>query len=102
MAVDAKADIALRLHLRKQIGKVTLAAACYRGKQHQLGALGHGQHRIHHLADGLRLQRQIVFGAVRRASAGKQQAQVVVDFGDRADGGARVVAGGFLLDRNRR
>jgi hypothetical protein len=35
---------------------------------------------------------------VRRAGAGVQQAQVVVDFGDGADGGARVVAGGLLLD----
>jgi hypothetical protein len=43
-----------------------------------------------------------VFRAVRRAGAGVEQAQVVVDFGDGADGRARVVAGGLLLDRDRR
>ena len=39
-----------------------------------------------------------MIGAIRRAGAGVQQAQIVVDFGHRAHGGARVVAGGFLLD----
>ena len=57
---------------------------------------------IDHLRDGLRIERQLVFRAIRRAGAGKQQAQVVVDFGDGADGRARVVAGGLLLDRDRR
>ncbi|EEZ72416.1 hypothetical protein NEICINOT_03347 [Neisseria cinerea ATCC 14685] len=42
-----------------------------------------------------------MFGAIRRADAGVQKAQVIVDFRNRADGGARVVAGGFLLDGNR-
>ena len=41
-----------------------------------------------------------MLGAMRRAGAGKQQAQVVVDFGDGADRGTWVVAGGFLLDGN--
>ena len=40
----------------------------------------------------------------QRGSAGarKQQPQVVVDFGDRADGGARIVRAGLLLDGDRR
>ncbi len=37
-------------------------------------------------------------GAIGRASAGKQQAQVVVNLCHRAHGRARVVAGGFLFD----
>ena len=40
--------------------------------------------------------------AVRRADVGEQQPQVVVDFGDRADGRARIRAGGLLLDGDRR
>ena len=36
------------------------------------------------------------------AGAAEEQAQVVVDLGDRAHGGARVLAGGLLLDRDRR
>ena len=37
-------------------------------------------------------------GAVRRADGGVEQAEVVVDLGDGADGGARAAAGGLLLD----
>jgi hypothetical protein len=40
--------------------------------------------------------------AVRIADAREQQAQVVVDLGDRADGRARVVRRRLLLDRDRR
>ncbi|EFC52357.1 hypothetical protein NEISUBOT_04103 [Neisseria subflava NJ9703] len=42
-----------------------------------------------------------MFGAIRRTDACVQKTQVIVDFRNRADGGARVVAGGFLLDGNR-
>ncbi len=56
------------------------------------------QHGIHHLAHGLRGEVDVVVGAARRAGARVQQAQVVVDFGDRADGGARIVRGRLLLD----
>ncbi len=37
-------------------------------------------------------------GAMRNADGGVEHAQVVVDFGDGADGGARAAVGGFLLD----
>ena len=47
-------------------------------------------------------QRQVVVGAIGRAGAREQQPQVVVDLGHRADGRARVVAGGLLLDGDRR
>ena len=50
----------------------------------------------------MRGQRDAVLRALRIAGAGEQQAQVVVDLGDRADGGARIVAGGLLLDGDRR
>ena len=42
-----------------------------------------------------------VLGAVGVADAREEQAQVVVDLGHRADGGARVVRGRLLLDRDR-
>src|SRR5690606_22090882 len=40
--------------------------------------------------------------AARLADAGVEQAQVVVDLGDGADGRARIVRGRLLLDRDRR
>src|SRR5699024_1406731 len=44
---------------------------------------------------------QATHRAVLDAGAGEQQAQVVVDLGDRADGRARVAVGGLLVDRDR-
>ena len=98
LPIHAKAHIALCLQLHKQLGELALLLARQRAENHQLGVFGQLQHAVHHLADGLGLQRQVMVGTKRRAGAGKQQAQVVVDLGDRADGGARVVAGGLLLD----
>ena len=85
-AINAKAHIALRLHLGKDALKLALALTRHRGQDHQPGVLGQGQHGVNHLADALRLQRQIMLGTIRCAGAGKQQAQVVVNFGHRADG----------------
>ena len=102
LAIHPKADVAQRLHLRKQLGELALFLARHGRQDHQLGVLGQGQHGVHHLAHGLRSQRQAVVGAKRGARAGVQQAQVIVDRGHRAHGGARVVAGGLLLDGNRR
>ena len=100
--VDAESHIALRLHRLEQLDELALAVAHHRREHHQLRLLGQRQHRVDHLADALRLQRQAVVRAVRRAGAGEEQAQVVVDLGDRAHRRARVVAGGLLLDRDRR
>ena len=86
----------------EQLDELALAVARHRGQHHQPRVFGQRQHRIDHLADALRLQRQVVVGAEGRAGAGVEQAQVVVDLGDGADGGARVVAGGLLLDADGR
>jgi hypothetical protein len=102
LAVDAKAHVALRLHLLEQLDELALAIAHDRGEHHQSRPGRQGQRRVDHLADALGLQRQTVVRAVRRAGAGEEQAQVVVDLGDRADGRARVVRGRLLLDRDRR
>ena len=98
LAIDAKAHETLRLHLGKQLQKLAFLFARHWRQDHQPGVKGQCQHRVHHLAHGLALQRQAVLRAVGRAGAGKQQAQVVVNLGDGADGGARVVAGGLLFD----
>ena len=81
---------------------LSLALANKRREQHQATAPGQGQHAVHHLADGLRLEAPMVCGAVRFADPGEEQAQVVVNLRNGAHGGARVVRGGFLFDGNRR
>ena len=101
-AVYPKAHIALRLHFGKHVHKFALALARHWRQDHQPGVFRQGQHMVDHFADALSLQRQIVNRAKRRAGARKQQTQVVMDLGHCADGGARVVAGGFLLDRDGR
>ena len=101
-AVNTRADEALLLHVLQQLGVLTLAPPHQRRDQHPFAAFRKRQDVIHHLADGLRVQLDAVVGAARNADARKEQAQIVVDFGNGADGGARVVRGGFLLDRNRR
>ena len=98
LPIDPKADVAQRLHLRKQLGELAFLLPRHGGHHHEFGVLGQGQHGVHHLAHRLRGQRQTVVRAERRACTGIQQAQVVVDLGHRAHGGARVVAGGLLLN----
>lgn len=99
---DAEAHEALRLHRLEQVHVLALAVGHHGRQDHQLGVGRQRQHGIHHLRHALRFQRLAVLRAVGRAGAGVQQAQVVVDLGDGADGGARVVAGGLLFDRDGR
>ena len=66
------------------------------------GALGHLHDLVDHLAHGLALDGQAGGRRIGHADAGIEQAQVVVDLGHRADGRARVLRRGLLLDGDRR
>ena len=101
-AIHAYADKALGPQFFKQVQVLTFLFANHRRQQHQFAAFFHVQNLVHHLADGLGGQRAVVFRAAGLADTCKQQPEVIVDFGDGAHGGARVVAGGFLLDGNGR
>ncbi|MNH13091.1 hypothetical protein D3C79_726530 [compost metagenome] len=98
LPIDASADVALGRQVLQQLGVLPLAIAHHGRQQHQLGAFGLGQHLIHHLADGLGGERDGVGRAAGFTYPRKQQAQVVINFGDGAHGRARVVGGGLLLD----
>lgn len=98
LAVDAETHIARGLHLGEELEEFAFLLARDGREDHQARFVGNGQRGIDHLRHGLRLQRQVVVGAVGRAGAGVQEAQVVMDLGHRAHGGARVVAGRLLLD----
>ncbi len=100
-AVDPETHIAGGLHFREEFEELALLLARYGREDQQARLVGNRQHRVDHLRHGLRLQRQVVIGAVGRAGTRVEQAQVVVDFGDGADGRARVVAGRLLLDADR-
>ncbi len=98
----AKADKALRLHFLEQFDVFALAVRHHRRQDHQLGVFRQRERGVDHLRDALRLQRNFVVRAIGRADPREQQTQVVVNLGDGADRGARIVRRGLLFDRNGR
>ena len=98
-ALYAKAHEALRLHLFEQVDMFALAVRDDGREYHQLGVFRHGQHGIDHLRYGLGGQRVFrVVGAVGRADARVQQAQIIVDFRHGTHRRARVVRRCLLFD----
>ncbi len=73
-----------------------------RGKDQEPGALRHRQNPVDNLVHRLLADFPAADRAVRDADARIQQAQVIVNFGDRAHRGARVLGRGLLVDGNRR
>ena len=77
---------------------LALALAHHGRQHHDPFSLSLLQHLVHHLADGLGGQGLIVVGAARLPHPGEEQTQIVIDFGNGAHGGARVVGSGFLFN----
>ncbi len=97
LAVDAGAK-ALLVKLVEQVLELALAAA-HDGRHHgDALARAEFENALHDLIGGLAGDGPAAVGAVGRAHRGVEQAQVVVDLGDGADGGAGAAAGGLLLD----
>ena len=86
LAVHAHAAEALALEVLEELGVLALAAEDH-GREHEgAAALRVREDLIGHLVGGLALDHPSALGAVRRAYAREQQAQVVVDLGDGAHG----------------
>ena len=102
LAVDLDALEAALLQVLQLLAVLALAAADDRRQQVEPRAFRHRQDAVDHLRHGLALDRQAGRGRIGHADARVQQAQIVVDLGDRADGRARVLRGRLLLDRDRR
>src|SRR5256712_5962873 len=100
-AVDAHAREALALEIEEELLVLALAPAHDRRQHEQPRARRLQQHAVHHLLHRLRGDHLAARRAVRHAHPREEHAQVVVDLGDGADGGARVLAGRLLLDRDR-
>ncbi len=97
-AVDLDALIALLEKLGELLAVLALAAAHHRRQHIDARAFRQRQHAVDHLRHGLAFDRQSGRRRVGDADARPQQPHVVVDLGDGADGGARVLRGGLLLD----
>ena len=90
LAVDAGAHEALLAQRRQLLLELALAAADDR-RQHVDALVGRIEHhQVEDALERLRGNRLAAVRAVRHADGGEQQAQVVVDLGDRADRRARV------------
>ena len=91
-AVDQHAGVALPLELAEQVDVLALAAADDRREHLEAPARLHVEHLVDDLLGRLLRDDLAARRAVRRAGAGVEQPQVVVDLGDGADRGARVAA----------
>ena len=101
-AIDAHPHETIGLQLTKFLAIFALAPAHQRRQQQQAAAFRQFENPLNYLLDALRGDLLTAGGAVHPADPGKQQAQVVVDFGDRADRRARVLRRGLLFDGDRR
>ena len=99
-AVDARAHVAPARHVLQKLRVFALAAAHHGRENQNFRALRQRHHLIHNLVDRLLLNHAPALRAMRRARARVEQAQVVVNLRHRAHGGARVLAGGLLVDGN--
>ena len=102
LAVHPDAHEAALPHVVEQVAELALAPAHDRREHLDARLLRPGEHRVGDLRRALPRDRGAVVGAVRNADPRPEQAEVVVDLGDRADGRARVLAAGLLLDRDGR
>jgi hypothetical protein len=102
LTVDDGADETLLARILEQIAELTFPTADERREDFDAGPFGVAKHGVGDLSGALPLDGATTVRAVRRARAGVEQAQVVVDFGDGADRRARIVPRGLLLDRDGR
>ena len=97
LAVDAGTK-ALLVQLVKQIFEFALAAAHDGSHDGNTLAAAEFEDALGDLICRLPADGATAVGAVGRADGSVEQTQVVVDFRDGANSGARAAAGGFLLD----
>ena len=97
-AVDAHAHKALLADRLEHLFVLAFASAHQRGEQHHFGFGRNVQQLLDDVLGALLLDRFATPGAVDVSNGWKKQAQVVVDFGDGGDDGARVGTCRTLLD----
>ena len=101
LAVHPDADEALAAGALEDPVALGLAVLDERPEDDESRPLRQGEDLVDDLLDGLALD-LVAVRAVRMADAGEEQAQVVVDLGDRADRRTRVARGALLVDRDGR
>jgi hypothetical protein len=84
----------------EQLAEFALAAAHHRRQHLDPGLIRPAENGLGDLRRALPGDRGAVVRAMRHPGPGPEEPQIVVDLGDGADGGARILAGGLLLDRD--
>ncbi len=98
LAVDERAGVAVGAQQLDHIHELALAALDHGRENLESRAFRVAEQRVDDLLRGLGGDGLAAFRAVRDAGAGEEQSQVIVDFGDGADGRTRVAVGGLLVD----
>ncbi len=98
LAVDAHACVAARREVGEQVAELALAMHDERREQQHPRPFRLGEHVAHDLVGALPLHALAARRAVLHAGTRVEDAQVVEDLGDGADGRARIARGGPLLD----
>ena len=101
-AVDPDADEASLAGAFEHLFVLALAAANHGRHDHEASVLGQVKDRVHHLLHRLPGHGAPAFRAVGMAHAGEEEAQVVVDLGNGAYCGARVVGDALLVNGDSR
>jgi hypothetical protein len=97
-AVDLDALVALLAELAELLAVLALPAAHHRRQEIKPRAFGQRHDAVDHLRDGLAFDRQPGRRRIGHADARPEQPHVVVDFGDGADGRARIARRRLLLN----
>ena len=98
-AVNPGAE-SLLIELVEQVFELALASANDWSHHRHALAAAQFENACHDLVCGLSGNRSAAIGAMWSAYRSIEQAQIVIDFGDRADRGSRAAACGLLLDRD--
>ena len=101
-AVNQRSCVAVAPQEFKQILELALTPTDDRRENLESCALRILQQRVHHLLRRLCADQRAAFRAMRNASAGKQQSQIIVNLGNRADSRTWIAVRGLLIDRHRR
>ena len=99
-AVHPHTDVTLPPRVLKHLHMLALFAADDRREDLHARFFLQSHQPVDNLVDCLLVDFLAALGAVRRADARPQQTHVIVNLGDRADRRARVLRGGFLVDRD--
>ena len=101
-SVDARPGKTLLQQVFEQIAIFPFLRSHQRGQHQKRRSLGQLQNPLDNLIAALGGNRPAALRAMSLANPGEQHSQIVVNFGDRADRGPRILARAFLRDRNRR